>query len=460
MRLDFDSRALVSSPEALFRYQIVSQVLALQAGGHRLSRAARLVAARDQATLRGEMRRVSLRSVYRWVETYRQLGLDGLEPQMRAPVVDSLVLPEAFCRYAVFEKRRDPRASVPELIKRAREAGVLSWNLPVSRSTVFRFLLRQQVSTRRVRRQPEADMRRFAYPHRLQMVLADGKHFRAGPRRTKRVALFYLDDATRYGLHVVVGPTEDTGLFLRGLHGLVCRQGFPDTLFLDRGPGFISEATFSVCASLSIPLIHGKARYPQGHGKIERFNQTAKAAVLRQLSGRADVDADCGHLELRLLDYLHRVYNRSPHESLDGATPLERFLADEKPLRLPENLRSVEEKFCLHEDRRVSPDHIVEVDGVAYETPRGLAGHMVTLRRGLLEGTVDLLDRGRLVRLAPVDLAFNARDPRGSGTGAIEPEPVPVPGSAELGFKNRFAPIVDADGGFQEPTASEGHSNS
>jgi hypothetical protein len=39
----------------------------------------------------------------------------------------------------------------------------------------------------------------------MQMVLCDGKHFRAGAARLRRVALFFLDDATRMGLHVVVG---------------------------------------------------------------------------------------------------------------------------------------------------------------------------------------------------------------------------------------------------------------
>ena len=49
----------------------------------------------------------------------------------------------------------------------------------------------------------EADRRRFAYPHRMMMVLADGKHFRAGVPRKRRVAVFFLDDATRFGLGVV-----------------------------------------------------------------------------------------------------------------------------------------------------------------------------------------------------------------------------------------------------------------
>jgi len=57
---------------------------------------------------------------------------------------------------------------------------------------------------RRVPAKQEADQRRFAYPHRMMMVLADGKHFRAGPARKRVVAPFFLDDASRFGLGVVV----------------------------------------------------------------------------------------------------------------------------------------------------------------------------------------------------------------------------------------------------------------
>jgi len=51
------------------------------------------------------------------------------------------------------------------------------------------------------------------------MVLADGKHFRAGAKRLRRVALFFLDDSTRYGLEVVVGTAESAPLFLTVGHG-------------------------------------------------------------------------------------------------------------------------------------------------------------------------------------------------------------------------------------------------
>ena len=143
----------------------------------------------------------------------------------------------------------------------------------------------------------------------------DGKHFRAGGARAKRVALFYLDDATRYGLDVVVGPSESTELFLHGLYQLVRQHGLPDLLYLDHGPGFISTDTLAVVeGGLGTWLVHGRARYPAGRGAVERFNRTAHEQILRAFDGATDVDADGHALTLRLRHYLQR-YNDTPQSS-------------------------------------------------------------------------------------------------------------------------------------------------
>lgn len=59
----------------------------------------------------------------------------------------------------------------------------------------------------------------------MMLVIADGKHFRAGAARLKRVALIFMDDATRYGLIVIVGTSENASDFLRGLWEVIRRHG-------------------------------------------------------------------------------------------------------------------------------------------------------------------------------------------------------------------------------------------
>ena len=95
--------------------------------------------------------------------------------------------------YERHRKESDPRASIPEIIRRGREYGILKDDTLVDRTTVYRVAKRLGPSLARRKGGKDRDSRRFAYPHRLDMVLSDGKHFRAGAKRARRVAYFFLD---------------------------------------------------------------------------------------------------------------------------------------------------------------------------------------------------------------------------------------------------------------------------
>jgi len=440
------------SREALFRFSILSQVLVRLRAGEARSEAVRAVAACEQAGAGGgPSRRVSERTVQRWLAAYDDAGFAGLEPRSRETPT-STILSQAFLDHLVAQKKLDPHASIPELIQRARELGVLGPGARVDRSTVYRTCRRLGLSLARRKSAKDRDSRRFAFPHRMDMVLCDGKHFRAGEDRHRRVALFFIDDATRLVLHTVVGTAESKELFLRGLFELIVKHGYPSAVYVDHGSGFIAEDTIAVFVRLEVPLIHGEVGYKEGRGKIERFNRTAKADVLRALDGRPDVDSSCSALKLRLRHYTDEVYAHRPHESLDGQTPWQRFHADPKPLRFPDDEHALARQFEVWLERRVSADHVVSVDGIDYEVPRGHAGQRVVLRRRVLSGAIGLLHEGKLVELLPVDLASNARSPRARGNrGDDETQPMPSITAADLSFQRDFGSVVTKDGGLPFP---------
>ena len=449
------SRAKKRQEEALFRYQVISRVLALELGGGVRADAVREVADGFHFTSDGGTRRVSIRTLYRWLAAYIEDGmLHCLEPAERKRTETSFILPDAFIDFIREEKKLDPRASAPELIRRAKICKVIEPKFSIDRTTVWRACRRMGLPMRRRPQKREGDIRRFAYPHRMMMVLCDGKHFRAGVTRKKRVALFYLDDATRRGLHVVVGSSESTELFLSGFFELLLKYGYMNVIYLDQGPGFISDDTRSVIANLPhVYLIQGAVACPEAHGKIERFNQTALMAVLRSLDGAAEVDPDYGALELRLRHFLSDQYNNRPHESLCKKSPNERWRSDDRPLRFPESVEDLREHFIVTEARKVSRDHIIAYGGAMYEAPRGLAGEWIDVRRQVLTGDLFILHDGCLVRLHPVDLASNAKTKR-AFYKTDDDKPVPgdaVPKTAAtLAFERDFAPLVGPDGGFTD----------
>jgi transposase InsO family protein len=440
------------SSEALLRFSVLSQVFVRLRAGEGRSEAVRAVAACEQSTVDGSSRRVSERTVQRWLAAYERSGIAGLEKRPREGAA-STALSAKLLDHLVAEKRLDQGASIPELIQRARELGILAGGERVDRSTVYRTCKRLGLSLARRKGAKDRDSRRFAFPHRLDMVLCDGKHFRAGEGRHRRVALFFIDDSSRYVLHTVVGTAETKELFLRGVFELIVKHGYPSAVYVDHGSGFIAEDTLAVFVRLEIPLIHGEVGYKEGSGKIERFNRTAKADVLRSLDGRPDVDPSCSALELRLRHYTDEVYAHRPHESLGRSTPWQRFSGDPKALRFPADEHALARSFEVWLERRVSSDHVVSVEGSDYEVPRGHAGRTVLLRRRVLDGAIGLFHEGKLVELFPVDLASNARSPRARGQRERQEETQPVPPmtAADLSFQRDFGPVVTGDGGFSSP---------
>jgi transposase InsO family protein len=361
-----------------FRYSVVAAVKMRCLAGMNLSNAVEEVSKLQFPDRDGRLKKISSRSIYRWYGEFESGGFKAIESVIRKRSTSG-VLSDNFIEFLELEKESDPGASVPEIIRRARFRGILSANQRISRTTVYRECVRKNLPLRMKKGVKYQDMRRFSYPHRMQMVLCDGKHFRAGASNAKRVALVFIDDATRLALHGIVGTSEHTEFFLRGLYEVINKHGFMVLLYLDNGPGFISRDTLEVVKSLDISLIHGRERYPEGHGKIERFNRTLNADLLRTFRGRPDVDDNCTSLEIRLQYYLTHVYNFRSHESLQGETPLNRFNSDEKSIILPESQSKLRACFTIQEIRTVSKDNIVIVDKVPYEMPAGYAKHALSL---------------------------------------------------------------------------------
>ena len=81
------------SDDALFRYQVLSQVLVREQNGQPRSQAMAAVAAGEHITADRKLRKVSQRSIYRWLAAYEAEGFAGLLPAARHHIEDSLVLP-------------------------------------------------------------------------------------------------------------------------------------------------------------------------------------------------------------------------------------------------------------------------------------------------------------------------------------------------------------------------------
>jgi transposase InsO family protein len=425
-------------PRAISRFMAVSVVRSKIEQGMSLARAIAEASKQSFFDVDGREFEATRRSLYRWIAEYRDRGIDGLCDKARTKTDISPVLSEDFIKFLVNEKTLDPEASIPEVIRRAEVR--LGMDIKsVSRSTVWRAANR--LNLRIFRNDPfrKNTMRPFAYANRMRMVLCDGKHFRAGKSRAKRVVFIFLDDATRFGLRAVVGTSENPQLFLRGLYLVICRYGMMVCMYMDNGSGFQAHDVWNVGASLDIGIIYGSSDYPEGRGKIERFNRTLQADLLRHLDENPEVDPDPGSLELLINHYITETYNKKNHDAFDNESPFTRFSNDPIELK-PVDTEALQKHFYLKIPRRVTRDNTIKYRGDAYEMPLGYSGKNVELERDTIANKLFFYHNGKRLSLSIVDLTYNAKMERSKNEMKNIPRN-PTDSAAMSAFKRDYGPI-------------------
>ena len=74
-----------------------------------------------------------------------------------------------------------------------------------------------------------------------------------------------------------------------------------------------------------------------------------------------------------------RKYNQTPHSSLHGKTPQDRFFSEAEQIRrLPDE--EIDRAFLLEADRRVSADCVITIDHVEYEVDCRYAKQKLRIR--------------------------------------------------------------------------------
>jgi hypothetical protein len=143
-----------------------------------------------------------------------------------------------------------------------------------------------------------------------------------------------------------------------------------------------------------VAVSHSRPVHPQTLGKDERFHRSLNAEVL---DGVAFVDL--AHAQARF-DAWRQIYNcRRPHEALDDAVPLDRYIPSPREYRdeaapfdyLPGDLL-----------RRVQPNGRVKLHGRHRRVGRGFAGKTVALRPTETDGRYAVFFRHQHV--ADIDL--------------------------------------------------------
>jgi transposase InsO family protein len=278
---------------------------------------------------------VSRQSVHRWLVRYRQEGIAGLEDRSHQvhdhPWRIPAEIEEAICELRRAHPRWGPRRLVFEMGRRSHQ---------VTRSSVYRTLVRNGLVEPKSRRRRRKDYRRWERGTAMELWQLDvtASAFLTGGAEVKIVT--GIDDHSRFcviATAVMRATARPVCLAFTDAMGV---YGIPEEVLTDNGkvftgrfhkPGVAVEVLFDrICRENGITHRLTKIHSPTTTGKIERLHQTLQRELL-------DVHGPFESIEAlqAALDAWREEYNTDrPHQSLGMAFPASRFTPATSPLEL------------------------------------------------------------------------------------------------------------------------------
>jgi transposase InsO family protein len=284
---------------------------------------------------------VSRQSVHAWLVRYRDEGPPGLADRshkVRAhPWQIPAELEAAICELRRAHRKWGPKRLVFEMGRRGH--GV------VTRSTVYRVLVRSQLIEPRSRRRRRQDYVRWERPVPMQLWQLDvtASAFLAGGAEVKIVT--GIDDHSRYCVIATAVRRATARPVCRAFIEAMTVYGVPEEVLTDNGTVFTgrfikprpAEVLFErICRENGITARRTRPRSPTTTGKIERLHQSLQLELL-------EVQGPFASLQVlqAALDAWREEYNTGrPHQSLGMAFPASRFVpaVSPLPLRVPPQL--------------------------------------------------------------------------------------------------------------------------
>lgn len=315
-------------------------------------------------------------TLQRWYSAYKKQGFEALMPRDRRDAGKSRKIDADLLEQLTYFVEHYPRMPATEILRKLEENGSVT-DGQVSLSTITRCVsnIRRSAGA-----SPNRDMRRYERPHINEVWCGDssvGPRLKGADGRKQRVYIIALiDDASRFITGADLFFNDNFVNLMSVMRSAVAKYGRPKVWRFDNGRTYRNRQMDLLSARIGTTLSYCQPYTPQGKSKIERWFLTLKDHWYASLD----------LTEFRSLDELRgsfqewvRKYNRTPHSSLQGKTPQERFFSEPEQIRrLPD--RDIERSFLLEADRRVSADSVIVIDHVEYEVDCRYAKQKLRIR--------------------------------------------------------------------------------
>lgn len=315
-------------------------------------------------------------TIEKWYLDYQNHGFDALVPKSRADAGMSRKLDDDLQERIRYFKTNYPRMSATAIYRQLKTDGSII-NGQVSESTICRFVNQLQ---NELRQTPNRDMRRYERPHINEVWCGDSS---VGPRLTDKdgkkhriYIIVLIDDASRFITGVDIFYNDNFVNLMSVMKSAVSKYGRPKVLNFDNGKSYKNRQMELLAARIGTTLSYCQPYTPTGKAKIERWFRTLKDQWMAGLDMQDFHSLD----ELRgsLYSYVQR-YNQTPHASLRGMSPQDRFFSEPEQIRRL-SADDIGKDFLLEIERRVSADCVIVIDQIEYEVDYRFARQRIRLR--------------------------------------------------------------------------------
>ena len=315
-------------------------------------------------------------TIEKWYLDYQNHGFDALVPKSRADAGMSRKLDDDLQERIRYFKTNYPRMSAAAIYRQLKTDGSII-NGQVSESTICRFVNQLQ---NELRQTPNRDMRRYERPHINEVWCGDSS---VGPRFTDKdgkkhriYIIALIDDASRFITGVDIFYNDNFVNLMSVMKSAVSKYGRPKVLNFDNGKSYKNRQMELLAARIGTTLSYCQPYTPTGKAKIERWFRTLKDQWMAGLDMQDFHSLD----ELRgsLYSYVQR-YNQTPHASLRGMSPQDRFFSEPEQIRRL-SADDIGKDFLLKIEHRVSADCVIVIDQIEYEVDYRFARQRIRLR--------------------------------------------------------------------------------
>ena len=268
---------------------------------------------------------VSRQSVHTWLVRYRQEGIAGLEDRSHRVRHHPWRIPaeveELICELRRAHPRWGPRRLVFEAGRRGHQ---------VTRSTVYRTLVRNGLVEPKSRRRRRKDYRRWERSAAMELWQLDvtASAFLTSGSEVKIVT--GVDDHSRFCVLARAVMRATARPVCLAFVDAMRIYGVPEEVLTDNGkvftgrfhkPGVPVEVLFDkICRENGITHRLTAPYSPTTTGKIERFHRSLR---IEFLAGR--VFGSLGQAQAELDAWVHSYNHHRPHQGIAMATPAQRF---------------------------------------------------------------------------------------------------------------------------------------